>query len=82
MPDHIRKKLTGSDDSYVIKNIEFRVTNNAVVTCVSTKPDEPTKLARNKPKRHSSNKRRKKIKAEYRHIEEKYSKNNKKGGYR
>ena len=77
LPDHIRKKLTGSDDSYVIKNIEFRITNNAVVTCVPTAPDEPTKLARNKPKRHGSNKRRKKIKAE-----KQYSKKNKKGGYR
>lgn len=83
LPDHIREKIRPDEDSeYVIKNLEFRVTNNSVVTCVSTGPDDEAKRIKNKPKRHISNTRRKKHKDENMHIEEKYTKKNKKGGYR
>ena len=83
LPDHIRKKLTADEDSrYVVKNVEFRVTNNSVVTCVSTIPDDEAKRIRNKPKRHRSNTRRKEHNKEFEHFEENYTKKNKKGGYR
>jgi len=78
LPDHIRKKMNPDGDSYVIKNIEFRITNNSVVTCVSTRPDDQAKLLRNKPKRHISNTRRKKHPEEQQHIEEKYYKKTRK----
>jgi len=79
LPDHIREKVNPDDDTYVIKDIEFRIINNSVVTCVSTTPNEPTKLKRNKAKRHISNKNRK---DETWQTKKKHSKKNKKGGYR
>lgn len=79
LPDHIRQKITEFTESYVIDDIEFRIRNNCIITCIPTAADEPLRKAKNKPTRHESNKKRKK---EVWQVNKKYNKKNKKGGYK
>ena len=79
LPDFAKKLITIGHEKYVIGDMEFRINNNVVITCVKVEPDQPLKKAKNRPKKHKSNKKRKK---EPWQVEKQYSKKNKKGGYR
>jgi len=79
LPDHIREKLKPGIDRYVIGDLEFRIADNVIATCIPTKADEPLKQAKNKPKKHRSNDKRRKDKTWQ--AEQKYHKKSKKGRY-
>lgn len=79
LPDHIKPLITAGAEKYVTEDIEFRIKDNVIVTCVPTESEEPLKKIKNKPKRHESNKKRK---DEPWQVAKKYSKKNKKNGYR
>lgn len=77
LPDYIRRELTENPDktNYIIGDLSFRIAEDAIVTCIPLKNEEPLKsmAARKKHERHISNDKR----GKNRHIEQKYTKRRK-----
>jgi len=61
LPDYIRREITDNPDkfNYILNDLEFRIADDAVVTCVPLKNQEPLRgaAARKKHKKHTSNKK-------------------------
>ena len=79
LPDYIKPLITADAEKYVIDDLEFRIQDNVILTCVPVLSEEPQKKIKNRPKRHKSNE---KTENETWQAKNKYSKKHKKGGYR